>query len=314
MKILITGAAGFIASHLADACIDAGHEVVILDNLRTGYKRNLNPKAKFYEIDICDPGVEEIFALEKPDIVDHHAAQISVPLSVEDPLTDAEINVKGLINILQAASKHEVKKIVYISSGGAMYGEAEQYPTLETFAPRPLSVYAINKMVGEDYLYFYRHQYALDYTVLRYANVYGPRQVSHGEAGVVSIFVEKLLAGETPTLNAYPEHPEGMIRDYVFVKDVVKANLIAFDKGSGQAFNIGTCIPTTTRALYDEIARQLGVKTQPVLAAARKGDLQRSLLNIEKAQQELGWQPQYSLASGIAEVIDYYKKFLGEQL
>ena len=131
MKILITGAAGFIASHLADACIEAGHEVVILDNLRTGYKRNLNPKAKFYEIDICDPAVEEIFAKEKPDIVDHHAAQISVPLSIEDPLTDAEINVKGLINILQAASKHRARKVVYISSGGAMYGEADEYPTTD---------------------------------------------------------------------------------------------------------------------------------------------------------------------------------------
>ncbi len=313
MKILITGAAGFIASHLADACIEAGHEVVILDNLRTGYKRNLNPKAKFYEIDICDPAVEEIFAKEKPDIVDHHAAQISVPLSIEDPLTDAEINVKGLINILQAASKHRARKVVYISSGGAMYGEADEYPTTETYNPRPLSVYAINKMVGEDYLYFYNQQYGLDYTVLRYANVYGPRQVSHGEAGVVSIFVEKLLASETPTLNAFPGEPEGMIRDYVFVKDVIKANLIAFGKGSGQAFNIGTCIPTTTRALYDEIARQLGNETQPLMAAARKGDLKRSLLNIDKARQDLGWQPQHNLEEGIAEVIDYYKELLGEK-
>lgn len=313
MKILITGAAGFIASHLADACIEAGHEVVILDNLRTGYKRNLNPKAKFYNIDICDPAVEEIFAKEKPDIVDHHAAQISVPLSIEDPLTDAEINVKGLINILQAASKHRARKVVYISSGGAMYGEADEYPTTETYNPRPLSVYAINKMVGEDYLYFYNQQYGLDYTVLRYANVYGPRQVSHGEAGVVSIFVEKLLASETPTLNAFPGEPEGMIRDYVFVKDVIKANLIAFGKGSGQAFNIGTCIPTTTRALYDEIARQLGNETQPLMAAARKGDLKRSLLNIDKARQDMGWQPQHNLEEGIAEVIDYYKELLGEK-
>ncbi|MFA5484193.1 MAG: NAD-dependent epimerase/dehydratase family protein, partial [Candidatus Cloacimonadaceae bacterium] len=200
MKILITGAAGFIASHVADACIDAGHELVIVDNLRTGYKRNLNPRAKFIEMDICDPAIDDVIAVEKPDIIDHHAAQISVPLSIEDPLTDAEINVKGLINLLQAAVKHSVKKIVYISSGGAMYGEAEEYPTPETYSPRPLSVYAINKMVGEDYLYFYNQQYGLDYTVLRYANVYGPRQVSHGEAGVVSIFVEKLLKGETPIL------------------------------------------------------------------------------------------------------------------
>jgi UDP-glucose 4-epimerase len=314
MKILITGAAGFIASHVADACIEAGHEVVIVDNLRTGYTRNLNHKAKFYELDICDPSVQEIFAIEKPDIVDHHAAQISVPLSIEDPLTDAEINVKGLINILQAAVKHRVKKIVYISSGGAMYGEAEEYPTSETYLPRPLSVYAINKMVGEDYLYFYAQQYGLDYTVLRYANVYGPRQVSHGEAGVVSIFVEKLLAGERPTLNLYPHEPEGMIRDYVFVKDVVKANLIAFTRGSGEAYNIGTCIPTTTRALYDEIARQLRAKTEPLKADARKGDLHRSMLNITKAQRELGWEPEYQLSQGIAQVIDYYKELLGDKI
>ena len=230
MKILITGAAGFIASHVADAFIEAGHEVVIVDNFRTGYPKNLNPKARFYELDICDPRLEDVFAREKPDLVDHHAAQISVPLSVEDPLTDAEINVKGLINILENCVKYQVKKVIYISSGGAMYGEATEYPTSETYNPKPLSVYAINKMVGEDYLYFYRHTYGLDYTVLRYANVFGPRQVSHGEAGVVSIFVEKLLAGETPTLNAYPEEPNGMIRDYVFVKDVVRANLAALDQ------------------------------------------------------------------------------------
>lgn len=314
MKILITGAAGFIASHVADACIDAGHELVIVDNLRTGYKRNLNPRAKFIEMDICDPAIDDVIAVEKPDIIDHHAAQISVPLSIEDPLTDAEINVKGVINLLQAAVKHSVKKIVYISSGGAMYGEATEYPTTETYNPRPLSVYAINKMVGEDYLFFYNQQYGLDYTVLRYANVYGPRQVSHGEAGVVSIFVEKLLKGETPILNAYPGEPEGMIRDYVFVADVVKANLIAFEKGSGDAFNIGTCIPTSTRRLYDEISRQLNVNIEPHKADARKGDLHRSMLDISKAKRVLNWQPDYNLSRGITQVIEYYKNLSGVKL
>jgi len=307
MKILITGGAGFIASHLADACIDAGHEVVIVDNFRTGYPHNLNPKAKFYELDICDPKLHEVFTIEQPDIVDHHAAQISVPLSIEDPLTDAEINVKGLINILQACVASKVKKVIYISSGGAMYGEATEYPTSETYLPKPLSVYAINKMVGEDYLYFYAHQYALDYTVLRYANVYGPRQVSHGEAGVVSIFVEKLLKDEAPMLNCYPDEPDGMIRDYVFVKDVVRANLMAFEKGSGEAFNIGTSSPTTTKALYDEIAQQLGKDMRPTSCQARKGDLKRSLLKIDKARLELGWEPTYSLKQGISQVIDYFQ-------
>lgn len=307
MKILITGAAGFIASHVADAFIKAGHEVVIVDNFRTGYPHNLNPQAKFYELDICDPRLEDVFAIEQPDIVDHHAAQISVPLSVEDPLTDAEINVKGLINILQCCVQHKVKKVIYISSGGAMYGEASEYPTTETYSPKPLSVYAINKMVGEDYLYFYHHTYGLDYTVLRYANVYGPRQVSHGEAGVVSIFVEKLLAGETPTLNAYPDEPDGMIRDYVFVKDVVSANLLALQKGSTEAFNIGTCIETSTRTLYLEICKQLHLQIEPKHADARKGDLHRSLLRIDKARGILGWKPQYSLSEGISEVIEYFK-------
>jgi len=307
MKILITGAAGFIASHVADAFVEAGHDVVIVDNFRTGYPKNLNPKARFYELDICDPRLEYIFAKEKPDVVDHHAAQISVPLSVEDPLTDAEINVKGLINILENCVKHQVKKVIYISSGGAMYGEATEYPTSETYNPKPLSVYAINKMVGENYLYFYQQTYGLDYTVLRYANVFGPRQVSHGEAGVVSIFVEKLLAEETPTLNVYPEEPDGMIRDYVYVKDVVAANLAALNKGSGEAFNIGTCIETSTRALFNEICRQMRLQIEPKKGAARKGDLRRSLLKIDKAKEELGWEPRYTLAEGISEVIYYFK-------
>lgn len=311
MKILITGGAGFIGSHVADACIRLGHEVIVVDNLRTGYERNLNPQARFFKLDICSPELKHLIAEEKPDIVDHHAAQVSVPFSIQDPITDAEINVKGLINLLEACAQNHVKKVIYISSGGAMYGEAEEYPTSETYNPRPLSVYGINKMVGEDYLYFYQQQYGLDYTVLRYANVYGPRQVSHGEAGVVSIFTEKLLQGHTPTLNAYPNEPEGMVRDYVFVKDVVKANLLAFNTGSGEAFNIGTCTPTTTRMLYDEISSQLGIRREPLKSEARDGDLRRSMLNISKAKEVLGWQPTFTLKQGITEVIDYYKDFLG---
>jgi len=314
VKILITGGAGFIGSHVADACIAEGHEVVVVDNLRTGFARNLNPKARFVMMDVCDPLLANLIDEEQPDIVDHHAAQISVPLSIEDPLTDAEINVKGLINLLEACVKHKVKKVIYISSGGAIYGEAQEYPTPETYNPRPLSVYAINKMAGEHYLHLYNHLYGLDYTVLRYANVFGPRQVSHGEAGVVSIFTEKLLKGEIPTINSYPEEPEGMIRDYVYVKDIVEANLLAFSNGSGETLNIGTCIPTSTRALYNEIGAQLGFCPQPQTSPARKGDLRRSLLKIDKAHEILGWQPSCSLTEGIAQVIDYYKNLLGEKV
>lgn len=307
MKILITGAAGFIASHVSDAYIAAGHDVVVVDNLSTGYEHNLNPKAKFYALDVCSPDLERVFELEQPDVVNHHAAQISVPRSVEDPLNDARINVLGLINLLQNSVKHHVKKVIFISSGGAIYGEAEEYPTTENYQPKPLSVYAINKMVGESYLYFYHHQYALNYTVLRYANVYGPRQVSHGEAGVVSIFVQNLLAGETPTLNTYPNEPQGMIRDYVYVKDVVKANLLALSKGEQNAFNIGTKVETSTRALYDEICLQLGFHPEPSPGQARKGDLKRSLLDWSKAASILGWKPDYDLRSGISETIDFFK-------
>lgn len=306
MKILVTGAAGFIASHVADAYLELGHEVIIVDNLYTGYLHNVNPKAKFYQIDVCSPELEKVFAIEKPDIVNHHAAQISVPLSVKEPLLDAEVNVKGFINVLENCVNHNVKKVIFISSGGAIYGEAEEYPSTETCPTKPLSPYAINKMVSEDYLYFYNHQYGLNYTILRYANVFGPRQVSHGEAGVVSVFIEKLLANEQAYLYAYPDASDGMIRDYVYVKDIVKANVIALSAGKNEAYNIGTGIETTTGALYREIASQLGSDIKPIPGAARAGDLHRSLLNSAKAKQVLNWTPDYSLAQGIAETIEYF--------
>lgn len=308
MKILVTGAAGFIASHVSDAYIAAGHEVVVVDNLSTGYMHNVNSKARFYKVDICSEALDEVFEKEKPDIVNHHAAQISVPLSVKDPLNDAEINVKGLIRLLQNCVKHSVKKVIYISSGGAMYGEATEYPTTETYNPKPLSVYAINKMVGENYLAFYNHQYGLNYTVLRYANVFGPRQVSHGEAGVVSIFIELLLQNQTPNVYVYPAEPEGMIRDYVYVKDVVKANLIALSHGHNDAFNIGTQIETTTMQLYNEICTQLSSQIRPNIGEARLGDLHRSLLCYDKAKGVLGWTPDYSLSKGIAETIQFFRE------
>ncbi len=308
MKILVTGGAGFIASHVADAYLEAGHQVVIVDNLSTGYRHNVNPQAVFYHQDICDNSLDDIFAKEKPDIVNHHAAQISVPLSISNPLKDVTTNVYGLVNLLQCCIRHNVQKIIYISSGGAMYGEADEYPTSETFNPKPLSVYAINKMVGEDYLYFYRHQFGLCYTVLRYANVYGPRQVSHGEAGVVSLFIEMLMKGSIPTVYRYAGEPEGMIRDYVYVGDCVQANLIALSKGENDAFNIGTGKETTTLGLYRELTSQLGIDAEPSFGPARLGDLHRSLLNCQKAWHELGWQSHTSLAEGIKNTINYFRE------
>jgi len=308
MKILITGGAGFIGSNVADGYLKAGHDVVVVDNLSTGYKHNLNPQVKFYQLDICDFALAEVFAQEQPDIVNHHAAQISVPLSIEKPLNDVTTNVYGLVNVLLQCAAQKVKKVIYISSGGAMYGEAEQYPTPETYSPKPLSVYAINKLVGEHYLYFFHQQYGLNYTVLRYANVYGPRQVSHGEAGVVSLFIEKLLSGTIPTVYRYPNEPDGMIRDYVFVGDCVRANLIALEKGDNDAFNIGTTLETSTLELYRQIARQLKISSEPSFGQARQGDLHRSLLDCRKAKQTLGWKAQTSLTEGIAQTIQYFRE------
>lgn len=307
MKILITGGAGFIGSHVADACLEAGHQVVVVDDLSSGNFANLNPAVKFYQLDIRDPALDEVFAAEKPDVVNHHAAQISVPRSVTEPLLDAQINILGLVNVLENCVKHHIKKVIFISTGGAIYGEAEEYPTTEDYPPQPLSVYAINKFAGENYLRFYRHQYGLEYTVLRYANVFGPRQIAQGEAGVVSIFVEKLLQDSAPTIYAYPDAPEGMIRDYVYVKDVVRANLAVLDRGSNEVFNIGTCEETTTSQLYKTILWQLGKKIQPLKGPARKGDLRRSMLDNSKAFKELGWSPIYSLEDGIRETVTWFK-------
>jgi UDP-glucose 4-epimerase len=195
MKILVTGGAGFIGSNVVDGYIGAGHEVLILDNLYTGKRVNVNPQARFYEMDIRSREAAKVVLDEQPDVLNHHAAQMSVPASVSDPGFDADVNIRGFLNLLEAAVKSGVKKVIFISSGGAVYGEAEEYPTSEAYLPKPLSPYAITKYSSEHYLTYYRHQYGLDYTTLRYANVYGPRQIPHGEAGVVAIFMNNLIEG-----------------------------------------------------------------------------------------------------------------------
>jgi len=308
MKILVTGGAGFIASHIVDKYVELGHEVVVVDNLSTGFKHNVNPRAKFYKIDIRSKDLEQIFKNEKPEIVNHHAAQISVPVSVKEPELDAEVNAIGFLNILQNCVKYQVKKVIFISSGGAIYGEAEEYPTTENYDPKPLSPYAIHKYVSEKYLYFYHHQYGLKYTVLRYANVFGPRQIPHGEAGVVSIFITNFRDNKKTYFYAFEEEPDGMIRDYVFVRDIVNANVLALDRGELDAFNIGTGLETTTGQLYREIALQMNTQIESVREGARLGDIRRSCLNINKAKNEFGWVPKYSLSNGVKETIDFFMK------
>ena len=313
MKILVTGGAGFIGSNVVDGYIREGHKVVVVDNLYTGKKANINPKAKFYPLDIRSREIEGLMEKERPDVLNHHAAQISVPVSVADPVLDAEINLTGLLNVLEKGIKCDLKKVIFISSGGAIYGEASQYPTSEEYAPIPLSPYAVSKFSSEHYLRYYHHQYGLDYTILRYANIYGPRQIPHGEAGVVSIFMNNLLAGKHSTLNHFKEDPEGMIRDYCYVGDVVKANTKALVDGNGEIFNIGTGRGTKTSELYQtvyeavkEFVKELpeGLSTLE-RQSARPGDIRRSCLVVEKARRKLGWIPETDLKEGIRQTLQW---------
>jgi len=315
MKILVTGGAGFIGSNVVDGYIEKGHSVVVVDNLFTGKNENLNPAATFYEVDIRSKEIATIIKKERPEVINHHAAQISVPASVEDPCFDADVNVKGFLNILEASRKHRVSKIVFISSGGAIYGEADQYPTTENYNPKPLSPYAITKLVSEYYLSYYHHQWGLAYTVLRYANIYGPRQMPHGEAGVVAIFMTHLMNNQTCTLYHFPNEPSGMIRDYCFVGDIVKANLLALDQGENDVFNIGTGKGTSTldlfRIIFEEVKKvniDLADNLQELKRElARPGDIAKSCLVVEKAKNIFGWRPETSLAEGVKATLEWYQ-------
>lgn len=313
MKILVTGGAGFIGSNVVDGYIQAGHEVLVVDNLLTGKRSNVNPEARFYDMDIRSPDMRELIGMNRPDILCHHAAQISVPYSVSNPVQDAEINIIGLLNLLENAVKYKVKKVIFISSGGAIYGEASEYPTSESCRPKPFSPYAVSKYSSEHYLAYYKHRYGLDYTTLRYANIYGPRQIPRAEAGVVAIFMDNLIKGKPSILNHFPDDDEGMVRDYCYVGDVVKANLNALKKGSGDYFNIGTGLGTKTLTLYNiifkafkelrpKVSEKLSV---PIKKTARPGDLTRSCLVVAKAWHILGWRPETTLKEGIRNTLEW---------
>lgn len=305
MKILVTGGAGFIASNIADAYIEAGHKVIIVDNLSSGKKTNLNPKAKFYNIDIRDIRlIEAIFKAEKPEIVNHHAAQIDVRKSVADPLYNASVNELGTLLILQNAVKYKVKKIIYASTGGALYGEVkEKKGAPEDYPQFPISPYAITKRSVELYLYAYKENFGLDYTVLRYGNVFGPRQDPMGEAGVIAIFIGKIKKDESPFIFGDGEQ----LRDYVFVKDVCRANLIALKKGKNQIYNIGSGKTASVNTLFRELKKIMGFKKAAIYKPARQGELFRSALCVEKARKELSWTPKTDLASGLKETVAFFK-------
>ena len=307
MKILLTGGAGFIGSHVAAALLAAGHRVAVVDDLSTGDRARIPPGASFHLADIASEALDAIFARERPDVVDHHAAQISVVASTRDPLADARVNALGTLNVLECSRRHGVRKVIFISSGGAIYGDAPVERIPETWPPAPLSPYAIHKLTGEHYLRFYRAQHGLTFTSLRYANVYGPGQAPDGEAGVVAIFCTKLLRGEQPVLNAYPDEPAGMARDYVYVEDVAAANVLALANGDDGVFNIGTGTPVKTRELLEAIARRLGREARWTTAGPRPGDLRRSCLDNRRALEVLGWRPTHDLAAGLAKTVAWFQ-------
>jgi UDP-glucose 4-epimerase len=303
-KILITGGAGFIGSHLVDKLINENYKVIIVDNLSTGKKENINLKAKFYKLDILNPKIFEVFKKEKPEIVFHLAAQVNVRKSVEDPINDAKINILASLNILEACRKFNVKKIIFSSSGGAIYGETKIIPTPENYLPNPESPYGIAKLIVEKYLDFYKKVYGLDYIVLRFANVYGPRQDPKGEAGVVSIFIEKIFKGERPVIFGSGKQT----RDFIYVDDIVSALIKSISyKGKETIFNVGTGIETSVNQLFKLISKILGAKTKPIYASPKPGELKRNCLNISKIKKELKWQPKYNLEKGFKETISEFK-------
>ena len=307
MKILVTGGAGFIGSHVADGYLAAGHEVVIADNLLSGSIDNVPAGAKLHLVDIAAPEFDLVMAHERPDVVNHHAAQMSVTISARDPKLDARINCVGLLNVLQSCVKHGVGRFVMISSGGAIYGDVDQRPTSEETPPQPLSPYAIHKLTGERYLEFYRQEHGLSSVTLRYGNVYGPRQDQHGEAGVVAIFVGKLLRGEQPTIFAYPDQPTGMSRDYVYVEDAVRANLRAIESDATGAFNIAGGAPVRTGEVLSAVQAACGTNLTPATGPARPGDLHENWLDVSRAERLLGWRAEISLAEGLARTVAHFR-------
>jgi UDP-glucose 4-epimerase len=303
-KILVTGGAGFIGSHVVDLFISNGYEVVIVDDLSTGRASNLNPAAKFYQMDIRNPRLREVFEAERPDYVSHHAAQMDVRRSVVQPLFDADVNILGSINVIECAKEFNVKHFVYISSGGAAYGEPEVLPCDEMHPVNPICQYGASKHTVEHYLYMYHVNYGLEYTVLRYPNVFGPRQDPHGEAGVVAIFTGKMLLGEPVTINGDGEQT----RDFVFVGDCAYGNYLAVtvDHPAG-IYNLGWGRPTSINEIFTNLA-VITNYTQPAAhAPAKVGETRHIYLNADKAKRDLGWAPTISLEDGLRETVEYFK-------
>ncbi len=299
MKIVVTGGAGFIGSHVAGIYLVAGHEVWIVDDLSTGTQINVPAGAHFVQADIADEAVRRLLVDEQIDVVNHHAAQMDVRRSVADPLFDARVNILGLLNILEGARQARCRRIIFASSGGTVYGEQEAFPATEDHATCPISPYGVSKLAGERYLYFYHREYGIPSLILRYANVYGPRQDPHGEAGVVAIFAQRLLAGETITINGDGKQT----RDYVFVGDVAQANLAALTADYTGSINIGTGIETEVNTVAEHLQRITGSRDRAQYAAAKPGEQRRSALSWDRAADLLNWKPLVRLGDGLEQTV-----------
>jgi UDP-glucose 4-epimerase len=308
VKVLVTGGAGFIGSHIVDALIEQGYQVVVVDNLATGFLENINPGARFYKMSISDAELTNIFEQERPEIVSLQAAQMVIAKSVDEPIFDAQENILGSLNVILNCTRFGVKRIIYASSGGAIYGEPQYLPVDEIHPINPLSQYGISKHTVEHYLYLYGLQYRLNYVVLRYPNVYGPRQNPDGEAGVVAIFAGQMLRGEEPTIFGSGDKT----RDYTHVSDVVAANLLAMERGNNAIYNIGTGVETSDREMFDTLAKVLGYSGNPIYAPVRTGEIYRICLDATKAQKELGWQARLSLEEGLVQTVSYYQAHFGQ--
>lgn len=302
MNMLITGGAGFIGSHAAEEFINKGYDVTVIDNLCSGKKENLPSSVNFIEADITDYNFSSLFQKKQFDYIIHFAAQIDVRKSVENPIFDAHINIEGLLNILQSTVNSNIKKFVFISSAGVMYGNTDE-PADELTPPAPVSPYGVSKLSGEHYLASYHHNHNLNYTILRLANVYGPRQDPLGEAGVVAIFANQMINREQSKLFGFGE----LIRDYVYVKDVINAVVKCLDKGNGEIFNISTSEPTTVKELFEKMRSNFTDIPDPLFLPARPGELDRSIVNYHKAKNILGWAPLVDLNQGLTSTIEYFK-------
>lgn len=310
MKVLVTGGAGFIGSHVVDVLLDAGHQVAIVDNLWEhggGRMENLNPRATFYNMDIRDAALADVFDKERPEAICHLAAQHSVKISTDDPAHDAQVNILGLINILQNATRTGTRKVVF-SSSGATYGTADKMPVDENTPQRPESPYGITKMATEHYLRFWKEMHGLDFTALRYGNVYGPRQDPTGEAGVIAIFARQILLNLPVRIDWDGEQQ----KDYVYAGDVARANLLALTRGCGEAICIATGQGTSVNALYRGLAKNIGHDVEIVRAPKRPGDIYLTYFDCRKAEKELGWKPEVSLDEGMRRTVEFFKKSLNK--